>query len=182
MRHGAYYVAILACLSIAACASPTGPSSHDPSDPAPIEVVRLDGAWRGTYSITRAEPSNCGVVTGCSTDTTVRLTLDAHGDALRGQLDMGQAGRFDVTGQVTDRTQLTLTGTPVIVEIPCTGRPTVTGQSSLTSWSAVLVGGKTLVGAFASEQFRLFNVGGTNLCPSGLVRYFGENLRLTRVP
>ena len=182
-KHGAYYAAILLSLLIAACSSPTAPSGPARvSVRPPTEALNVDGAWQGTYRIVRADPSNCGVLIGCGTDTRVGLTLARRGDDLSGVVDLGQAGRFEVKGRVTSGVQVTLWSDPVRVELPCTGRPADIGESVLLAWSAELVGGKSLVGSFSSQQFRRFNVGGTNLCPSGNVRIFAEDMQLVRVP
>jgi hypothetical protein len=177
------------CFGAVGCSGPTEPSparvgvAPDP----PQEAFFLEGKWEGTYRIGRAEPSNCGVLIGCDPNPRLTLTLERSGDALSGVLQLGEAddrgrGRFAVRGRVTDGTQVTLFSDPQPVAIPCPARPTAVGQTRLVAWSTQLVGGKSLVGTFNSQEFRLFAIGGTNLCPSGTVSIFGEDVRVTRLP
>ena len=176
-------VATLGCVAAVTCSSPTGPTPDIIAPPLqpPPEAFVLDGRWEGTYRIGRAEPSNCGVLTGCTQNPTVTLTLTRAGDDLTGILQHSY-GRFEVKGRVNDATEITLFSEPVPVSIPCSGRPTASGEARLIQWSTRLMGGKSLVGTFTSQIFTLFNVGGTNLCPSGNVTVFAEDVRLTRVP
>lgn len=153
----------------AACSSPTAPTRS-----------RISGTWEGTYRISRAEPANCGNVLGCPASPTVTLTLEQSGDSLSGVLQLHQGARFEVKGRVVGA-EVTLFSDPAAVTIPCTGRPTAVGETRLASWSTRLVGGNALVGAFTSHDFRLFNVGGANLCPSGTITIVAEDVRLSRV-
>ena len=175
-------LAIAAVLTAACSGSPTAPSPVATSPPIPPEALLVEGTWQGTYRIARANPANCGIAIGCGETGTVRLTLARSGDDLSGTLDAGIAGRFAVKGRVTSGPVVTLLSDPVTIVIPCTGRPTATGESLLLNWNTQLIGGKTLVGTFTSQDFRPFNVGGTNLCPSGAVVVVADEVRLTRVP
>jgi hypothetical protein len=165
----------LFCFGAAACANPAEPS----------EGVIFAGRWEGTYSINGAEPANCGSLAGCPANPALTLTLDQAGDDLSGILQLGPAneqgsGRFAVKGRVSDDNHVTLSSDPVPVAIPCTGRPTAHGETQLVEWSTQLTGRNLMDGMFTSQEFRLFNVGGTNLCPTGIVRIRAEGVRLTR--
>ena len=174
--------ALLLCLGAAACSSPTTPSPGmlTPSPRLPPAALVLTGTWEGTYRISHAEPSNCGNLSGCPANPTLTLTLAQSGDALSGILQL-LGIRFAVKGRVNATTEVTLFSDPEPVNITCPGRPIASGENRLDQWSTRLVAGKSLVGTFTAQEFSIFNVGGTNLCPAGTIRIVAEDVRLTRV-